>query len=81
VINGAVKDANDDHGSVKVHFVDTNAKWENGGHHWCSSEDVHEPKEDRDDTWFFLSGWKDIGTDSAVANTVSYLSLRDISKT
>jgi hypothetical protein len=64
VISKAVKDANTQHGGNQTHFVDVNPKFDDK-HHWCEEGDFHEPDENRQDTWFFLSGWKDEPIDSA----------------
>lgn len=58
VISNAIDDANTQQGRTQVHFVDVNPKFEDN-HRWCEEGDFHEPNEDREDTWFFLSGWKD----------------------
>lgn len=64
VIQGAVGDANNEHGSQQVHFVDVGGRYKN--HRWCEHGDFHEPAPDRADTWFFLSGWKDVSLDNGV---------------
>ena len=64
VISQAVDDANTEHGSNQTHFVDVNPKFDDK-HHWCEEGDFHEPDEDRQDTWFFLSAWKDFPIDSS----------------
>jgi hypothetical protein len=45
--------------SPQVHVVDPNPKFDHE-HHWCEEGDFHEPYPDREDTWFFLSGWPDV---------------------
>lgn len=58
VIAAAVRDANQQQGREQVHFVDVNEKF-NDNHHWCE-EGVFEPMKNRQETWFFLRGWKDV---------------------
>ena len=44
----------------RVKFIDPNPAF--NGYRWCEQEggqDVHEPKMDRMETWFFLSAWPD----------------------
>lgn len=69
LIQDAVKEANAiAPGKDRVHFVDMNPAWEGGAkHRFCEAGDFHEPDENRSDTWFFLSGWKDVG-DSGVTS-------------
>lgn len=59
VTQDAIDDANRDQGGNQVHFVD-------GRHRWCE-EGVHEPDSSRSNTWFFLSGWPDVGDPNAAA--------------
>ncbi|KAI0903972.1 SGNH hydrolase [Ustulina deusta] len=66
VIDDAVAKANEIWGSERVHYVTVSDKFEAGAdHRWCSHEDVHEPVEDRKDTWFFLSAWRDYDSDAS----------------
>lgn len=61
VTQAAVEQVNEEVGSEQVHFVDVSPYFD--GHRWCENSDdpdVHEPNANRTDTWFFLSGWKDI---------------------
>lgn len=57
VIQQAIGDANRDHGKEQAHYVDVN--WKFMGQRFCEAGDFHEPDENREDTWFFLSAWKD----------------------
>lgn len=61
-IGEAVDEANAEWGETAVRFINVDNSFGHNGvdHRWCSSEDVHEPDENREDTWFFLSGWKDV---------------------
>ncbi|KAI1928490.1 hypothetical protein LOZ65_001983 [Ophidiomyces ophidiicola] len=63
VIRGAIDDANNEHRSNQVHFVDVGSKWAN--HRWCEAGNFHEPDPGRKDTWFFLSGWPDVEIEGA----------------
>jgi hypothetical protein len=57
----AVERVNREVGSDQVHFVDVSPYFDN--HRWCENggePDVHEPNPNRMDTWYFLSGWKDV---------------------
>ncbi|KAK2774669.1 esterase family protein [Colletotrichum kahawae] len=67
-IGEAVDEANAEWGETAVRFINVDNSFGHNGvdHRWCSSEDVHEPDENREDTWFFLSGWKDLGLDPAM---------------
>lgn len=61
VIEAAVDRANHDAESSQVHFVDVGPYYDN--HRFCeesNNPNFHEPNENRMDTWYFLSGWKDI---------------------
>ncbi|SMY24053.1 unnamed protein product [Zymoseptoria tritici ST99CH_1A5] len=61
VISAAIQKVNTDKGVDQVHFVDVGPLFDN--HRWCEASDdpnFHEPDEDRANTWYFLSGWKDI---------------------
>ncbi|QYT03219.1 Mutanase [Trichoderma simmonsii] len=62
LILGAVQDANNQHGGNRVHFVDVVPSFDN--HHWCEGS-TQEPDSSNPNTWFFLSGWPDLGFDSA----------------
>ncbi|VBB84421.1 Putative Esterase [Podospora comata] len=62
VIQFAVNDANTEGG--QVHYVDVDQRWIEGGHRWCEPG-VKDPDSNRADTWFFLSGWKDIEPNNA----------------
>ncbi|OBT61486.1 hypothetical protein VE03_09357 [Pseudogymnoascus sp. 23342-1-I1] len=66
VIASAVEDANASHGSAKVHFAETAPSFSNG-HRWCENPNAefHEPYAARQDTWLFLSGWKDVAIEGA----------------
>jgi hypothetical protein len=57
VIQKAIVETNQELGSDRVHFVDTNTSFNR--HRWCEDSNFHEPDESRQDTWFFCSGWKD----------------------
>lgn len=60
VTSAAIDSVNRGLGSKSVHFVDVGPYWNN--HRWCEKSDdpnFHEPDENRADTWYFLSGWKD----------------------
>ncbi|CAM1501517.1 Fc.00g035010.m01.CDS01 [Cosmosporella sp. VM-42] len=61
VISGAVSDANEAYGSNQAHFVNVDSSFSDN-HRWCENPngEFHEPDESRDDTWFFLSAWKDV---------------------
>ncbi|KAJ5884630.1 mutanase, partial [Penicillium taxi] len=56
-IEAAVKTANTEIGTSVIHYVDVDTSFE--GHRWCE-EGVHEPDPDNVNTYFFLSGWKDV---------------------
>lgn len=60
VIQIAVNNANSEHGRTQVHYVDVESRFDY--HRWCENPNVefHEPNEGRDDTWFFLSSWRDV---------------------
>ncbi|KJY00692.1 hypothetical protein TI39_contig316g00001 [Zymoseptoria brevis] len=61
VISAATQKVNTDKGVDQVHFVDVGPLFDN--HRWCEASNdpnFHEPDEDRANTWYFLSGWKDI---------------------
>ena len=60
LINQAVGFANDELGGNRVHFVSMRERFNN--HRWCEvmADGDHEPKQDRADTFFFLSAWPDI---------------------
>lgn len=65
VTSKAVDDVNRELGSKAVHFVDVMPYFDN--HRWCEKSadpQFHEPDENRADTWYFLSGWKDVDATS-----------------
>ncbi|USW58442.1 Putative SGNH hydrolase-type esterase domain, SGNH hydrolase superfamily [Septoria linicola] len=67
VIYSAIQDFNSAMGQNQVHFVDVARYYDN--HRWCepnSNPEFHEPMANRSDTWFFLSGWPDVGATSAI---------------
>ncbi|KAJ0382123.1 hypothetical protein COL922a_013189 [Colletotrichum nupharicola] len=69
-ISEAVDEANEEWGETAVRFINIANSFDprdGTDHSWCSSDDVHEPDENREDTWFFLSGWKDFDAESAAA--------------
>jgi hypothetical protein len=59
VIEAAVADANQQHGSQAVYFADVTTAF--NGHRWCE-DGIHEP--DPTNAWFFLSAWPDLQYDS-----------------
>lgn len=63
VTQAAVEQVNEEIGSDQVHFVDVSPYFD--GHRWCDPSkdpDVHEPDHNRLETWYFLSGWKDLNS-------------------
>jgi hypothetical protein len=64
VLLDAVSDANSEHGGNQVHYVDMNGQFSDGNHRWCEA-DAKDPDENRQSTWFFLSGWSDVDVDTA----------------
>jgi hypothetical protein len=68
VTQAAVEQVNEDVGSDQVHFVDVSPYFDN--QRWCENSDdpdVHEPNENRMDTWYFLSGWKDVDSSNILS--------------
>lgn len=68
LINAAVEQVNSATKHSQVHFVDVGPFYDT--HRWCEKMDdpeSHEPAENRADTWFFLSGWKDIDPSGAAS--------------
>ena len=57
VIKAAIDQANHDHGSTKVHYVDVNSRFT--GHRWCEGS-TKEPDPNNKNTYFFLSAWPDV---------------------
>ena len=70
VISAAVEDVNVLNAGQQVHFVDITPTWVNNQHRWCEAGNFHEPDQDRLDTWFFLSGWKDVNIETNALDTV-----------
>ncbi|PYI12923.1 mutanase [Aspergillus violaceofuscus CBS 115571] len=76
VIIAAIQDANTEAGSTRVYYVDVQSKFDS--HRWCE-QGIHEPDSSAPNTYFFLSGWKDLpleGSDtvtSSDASDISYL--------
>ncbi|KAF2746553.1 SGNH hydrolase [Sporormia fimetaria CBS 119925] len=66
LIDISVAGANKQHGSENVHFVDVGNRYDK--HRFCEDEKVHEPAPQRSDTWFFLSGWPDVGVSGNAAD-------------
>jgi hypothetical protein len=64
VILNAVLDADREHGGNQIHYVDMNGRFSDGNHRWCEA-DAKDPDSNRQATWFFLSGWPDVDSDTA----------------
>lgn len=79
VTQSAVEKANKEVGSEQVHFVDVGPYFDN--HRWCEKSDdpnVRESNENREDTWYFLSGWKDFDIDGSAITVQVRISSRGL---
>ncbi|KAH7327192.1 SGNH hydrolase-type esterase domain-containing protein [Rhexocercosporidium sp. MPI-PUGE-AT-0058] len=72
VIAGAISDANIEHGSTQIHFVDVEPSF-SAGHRWCENSvgEYHEPDSSIADTWLFLSAWPDVSIEAAADTTAA----------
>jgi len=75
VIDDAIKQVNSQRGTQQVHYIDIDSKFQDQ-HYWCESGNFHEPEPNRQDTWFFLSGWPDVPWPDALNTTSEAVSLR-----